>query len=159
MMRGRPPGGDRRRRRGAATGALLCVGASLALTNGVKGQSVDLAGPLAPPDVPRVASSEPAAGSLSVFTASPLALGHLASLNAAPPNVPLQEADTSSGWRKGALIGGLAGAAVGLLAHALVDRVPCDSCAEGGSAAEGARLEFVALFAIAGSAVGALLGR
>jgi hypothetical protein len=66
-----------------------------------------------------------------------------------------------SGWKKGLLIGGGVGLAFGLLAHALVDAMPCDSCSGTGSnsSAEGARLEFAVGFGLLGAALGALIGR
>lgn len=71
----------------------------------------------------------------------------------------LQEADQGSAWTKGLLVGGLIGVATGVLAHALVDGLPCDTCSDGGSAAEGARLEFALLFGVAGAGIGALIAR
>lgn len=72
----------------------------------------------------------------------------------------MQESDGGSGWWKGAIIGGLVGAGVGLVAFLFVDSLPCDSCSGvSDSAASGAGPEFVLGFGFAGAAIGALLGR
>jgi hypothetical protein len=72
---------------------------------------------------------------------------------------PVQEADQRSGWRRGLVIGGLVGVAVGVLLHSAIDNVPCDTCMDGRGAAEGTRLEFAVLFGLVGAGVGALLWR
>ena len=46
----------------------------------------------------------------------------------------VQEATGGDGdWRRGFLIGGLIGAGVGLVLHAVVDSFPCDTCSGTGS--------------------------
>ncbi len=70
-----------------------------------------------------------------------------------------QEAREGSAWKKGLLIGAAAGVALGILVHAALDSVPCDSCiGTGRSAAEGTRLEFALIFGLAGGGLGAFLG-
>jgi len=66
-----------------------------------------------------------------------------------------------SGWKKGLLIGGGIGLALGLIAHALIDSLPCDSCSGTGthSFGGGARLEFAVGFGLLGASLGALIGR
>ena len=72
----------------------------------------------------------------------------------------VQEADDGSGWRRGFVVGGLIGGAVGLLAFLLVDSLPCDSCAGvSDSFASGAGPEFVLGFGLVGATIGALVGR
>lgn len=79
-------------------------------------------------------------------------------INVAPSDV--QEADSGSGWRRGLVVGGLIGGAVGLLAFLLVDSFPCDSCAGvSDSFASGAGPEFVLGFGLVGATIGALVGR
>ena len=70
-----------------------------------------------------------------------------------------QEAREESAWKKGLVIGAAAGVALGILAHAAFDSVPCDSCiGTGRSAAESTRLEFALIFGLAGGGLGAFLG-
>lgn len=70
----------------------------------------------------------------------------------------IQESEGGSGWRKGAIVGGLVGAGVGLAAFLFVDSLPCDSCSGvSDSSASGAGPEFVLGFGLVGAAVGALL--
>ena len=71
----------------------------------------------------------------------------------------LQQDEQRSGWLRGLLVGGLIGIAAGIGVHAVVDSMPCDSCSEGRSAAEGTRLEFALLFGAAGAGLGALIAR
>ena len=75
------------------------------------------------------------------------------------PSPSSQQAEQRSGWLRGLLVGGLIGIAAGIGVHAVVDSTPCDSCAEGRSAAEGTRLEFALLFGAAGAGLGALIAR
>ena len=70
-----------------------------------------------------------------------------------------QAAGGGSAWKKGLVIGAVAGVALGILVHAAFDSVPCDSCVgTGTSAAEGTRLEFALVFGLAGGGLGAFLG-
>ena len=72
----------------------------------------------------------------------------------------IQESEGGSGWRKGAIVGGVIGAGVGLAAFLFIDSFPCDSCSGvSDSSASGAGPEFVLGFGLVGAAIGALLGR
>jgi len=89
----------------------------------------------------------------------PLVAGHSEIRMNAQLIEAVQEADQRSGWRRGLVIGGLVGVAVGVILHSAIDNVPCDTCMDGRGAAEGTRLEFAVLFGLVGAGVGALLWR
>jgi hypothetical protein len=68
--------------------------------------------------------------------------------------------ESGSGWRKGALVGGLVGAGAGFAAFLFLDSLSCDSCSGASdSAASGAGPEFVLGLGLVGAAIGVLLGR
>jgi hypothetical protein len=90
--------------------------------------------------------------------------GLLRQLNNSSPVQPsfwgIQESEGGSGWRKGAIVGGLIGGGVGLAAFLVIDSLPCDSCSGASdSFASGTGPEFVLGFGLVGAAIGALLGR
>jgi hypothetical protein len=71
----------------------------------------------------------------------------------------IQDSEGGSGWRKGAIVGGLVGAGVGLATFLFIDSLPCDSCSGASDgAASGTGPEFVLGFGLVGAAIGALLG-
>lgn len=80
------------------------------------------------------------------------------SAHLSPRLITTQDPEGGLSWKRGLLFGALGGAALGVLAHLLVDSVPCDTCYNGRSAAEGTFPEFVLGFSVGGGLVGALIG-